>query len=55
MRIVMLCPWAMYPKGTVTARTLPIAKKLAEKGHDVYLVIPPFDNPSDSEKLYEIE
>ena len=40
MRIVMLAPFGIHPKGTVLSRTLPLGYALAKKGNEVVLVIP---------------
>lgn len=50
MRIVFLAPFALHPKGTVSARALPLARALQARGHSVTLIIPPWDNPGDSGK-----
>ncbi len=50
----MVAPFAMYPKGTVNGRMLSIASQLASRGHDVSIVIPPYDNLSHSGKNFEI-
>jgi glycosyltransferase involved in cell wall biosynthesis len=55
MRIVMIAPFAMYPKGTFQIRMLPIAKRLHKNGHDVLIVVPPYDNISQSGLAYEID
>ncbi|HEX8220382.1 MAG TPA: glycosyltransferase family 4 protein [Chloroflexia bacterium] len=36
----------MQPKGTVSARMMPLAGALAERGHHVRVVVPPWDDPS---------
>ena len=46
MRIALLAPFGVQPKGTVQARILPLAYALAERGHQVRVVIPPWDDPS---------
>ena len=48
MRIVLLAPFALAPKGTVRARALPIGQALAAAGHHVTLLVPPVDNPEQS-------
>ena len=45
MRIALLAPFGVQPKGTVQARILPLAHALAERGHMVRVVIPPWDDP----------
>lgn len=55
MKIVMVAPFAIEPKGTVIVRMLPIAKELVKRGYSVDIVAPPWDNPKYSEKHLEIE
>ncbi len=55
MRIVMIAPFATYPKGTFRIRMLPIAKRLHKNGHDVLIVVPPYDNISQSGLAYKID
>lgn len=50
----MVAPFAIYPKGTVSVRILPIAKTLVKRGHEVAIVIPPYDNPSHSGVQHEV-
>lgn len=54
MNISIVAPFAMYPKGTVSVRALPIAKALVDRGHNVSIIVPPFDNIDESGKFYEI-
>lgn len=46
MRIVMIGPFAWAPKGTVSARAFLIARALVKRGHQVTILMPPYDNPS---------
>src|SRR5690242_19041704 len=46
MRIALLAPFGLHPKGTVSARMLPLAEALAGRGHLVRVLIPPWDDPS---------
>jgi glycosyltransferase involved in cell wall biosynthesis len=55
LKVVMVAPFSVYPKGTVTVRMLPIAKFLKKRGHDVTVVVPPYDNPTESGKKYTLE
>jgi glycosyltransferase involved in cell wall biosynthesis len=50
MRIVMVAPFATRPKMTVTARMLPMARALVKRGHQVTVVIPPWDYKENSGK-----
>ncbi len=53
MNIVYLAPFAFSPKATVSARMLPMATALVRQGHSVTILIPPYDNPTDSGKVWE--
>jgi glycosyltransferase involved in cell wall biosynthesis len=53
MNIVFLAPFAFSPKATVSARMLPMATALVRRGHHVTILIPPYDNPADSGKVWE--
>jgi glycosyltransferase involved in cell wall biosynthesis len=53
MRIAFVAPFGLRAKGTTRARTLPLARALAERGHTVALFIPPYDSPVDSGKEWE--
>jgi len=48
MRIVMLAPFGIRPKGTLLARMLPLARALARRGCAVSIVAPPVHNPEDA-------
>ncbi len=53
MKIVFIAPFAFAPKATVSARMLPIATALVRRGHEVHILLPPYDAPSDSDKCWE--
>ncbi len=46
MHIALLAPFGLQPKGTTSARMMPLAHALARRGHMVRVVIPPWDDPS---------
>lgn len=48
MRLVLVAPFAIHPKGTTRWRVLPLARALAAQGHAVRVVIPPYDWPQHS-------
>jgi len=48
MRIVMIGPFGLRPLGTMSARALPMARALARRGHEVTLLLPPWQNPEAS-------
>lgn len=48
MRLALIAPFAIHPKGTTRWRVLPLARALAAAGHTVRVVIPPYDWPRHS-------
>ncbi|MFN8492180.1 MAG: glycosyltransferase family 4 protein [Caldilineaceae bacterium] len=48
MRITFIAPFGLGQKTTVWARTLPLARALADQGHNVSILIPPWDTPTDA-------
>ena len=48
MRIALIAPFALEPKGTTSGRVLPMASALARRGHQVLVVVPPWDDPAYS-------
>ncbi len=49
----MIGPFAFKPKGTVSARAFFIARALAKRGHQVTILMPPYDNLADSGRIWE--
>lgn len=54
MRIVFIGTFGLYPKGTVRDRAVPLAQALLERGHEVTVLVPPWDNPGDSGRVVGI-
>lgn len=48
LRITMLAPFGIRPKGTLSARMLPLAQALVQRGHCASIVAPPVQNPQDA-------
>ena len=44
----MLAPFGIRPKGTLSARMLPLAQALTRRGHCVSIIAPPVQNPQDA-------
>jgi glycosyltransferase involved in cell wall biosynthesis len=44
----MVGPFGLRPLGTMSARALPLARILVERGHAVSVFLPPWQNPADS-------
>jgi glycosyltransferase involved in cell wall biosynthesis len=49
----MIGPFAYKPKGTVSVRAFFIARALVEHGHQVTILMPPYDNLDDSGRVWE--
>jgi glycosyltransferase involved in cell wall biosynthesis len=54
-RITMLAPFGIRPKGTLSARMLPLAQALTRRGYSVSIIAPPVQNPQDAGRrdIYE--
>lgn len=53
MKVVMVGPFGLKPRGTMSRRALPLAKELAARGHQVEVVLPPWDCPEESGRCWE--
>ncbi len=53
MRVVMIGPFGLRPRGTMGVRALPMAQSLAAQGHEVTLLLPPWQNPEDAGRCWE--
>jgi glycosyltransferase involved in cell wall biosynthesis len=53
MRIVMIGPFAFKPKATVSSRAFPIAQALVKRGHEVTILMPPYDHLEDSGRCWQ--
>lgn len=55
LRIVMLAPFGIRPKGTLSARMLPLARELVLRGHSVQIVAPSYLNPEHAATTWAID
>ena len=53
MNVVMVGPFGLRPRGTMSVRALPMAQALAARGHTVTVLLPPWQNPEDSGRRWE--
>ena len=53
MRIVFVGPFALQPKRTMAVRALPLARALVKRGHEVSVVLPPWDWPKNSGQCWD--
>ncbi len=53
MQIVFVAPFGLREKTTVWARTIPMARGLKRLGHQVTVLIPPWDSPQDAGSAWD--
>ncbi len=53
MNIAMIGPFGLRPKGTVSVRAVPLARALVQRGHRVTVLIPPWNFPKDSGRVFD--
>src|SRR5512147_67682 len=53
MRISMIGPFGLQPKGTMSVRALPMARALVQRGHAVRVIVPPWDHPEDAGRRWQ--
>ncbi|NLG28232.1 MAG: glycosyltransferase family 4 protein [Chloroflexi bacterium] len=53
MRISMVGPFGLAPKGTMRARALPLARALVARGHAVNVVMPPWHTPAEPARVWD--
>jgi glycosyltransferase involved in cell wall biosynthesis len=53
MRVVMIGPFGLRPRTTMAVRALPMAKTLVRRGHEVTVLLPPWQNPEDAGRRWE--
>ena len=53
MRVVMVGPFGLRPRGTMTVRALPMARALAERGHRITVLLPPWQNREDAGRSWK--
>lgn len=52
MRIAMIGPFGLQPKGTMRVRALPLARELVALGHAVKVVMPPWHTPGEPAHIW---
>jgi glycosyltransferase involved in cell wall biosynthesis len=55
VRIALIGPFGLGPRGTTQARTLPLARELAARGHAVTLLMAPYHTPQEGARRWEQE
>jgi glycosyltransferase involved in cell wall biosynthesis len=46
MKIVFIGPFGLQPKSTMRSRALPLARALVQRGHELTVLLPPWDDPA---------
>jgi len=52
-RVVLVGPFGLSPKGTMSSRALPLARALARRGQQVEMILPTWDAPADAGRAWE--
>lgn len=55
MSIVMIGPFGLHTKSTMRERALPMARTLVERGHQITILLPPWDCPQDDSQTWLID
>lgn len=53
LRTVFVTPFGLAPKGTVSVRALPLARALAARGHQVTVLIPPWNDRTRNGRVWD--
>jgi len=53
MRIAMIEPFGLAPKAPMQARAMPLARALAQQGHAVKVIMPPWHTPEEKPRVWE--
>jgi glycosyltransferase involved in cell wall biosynthesis len=54
LRVAMIAPFGIRPKGTLAARMLPLAIELQRRGHHVRIIAPSYLNPQDAATISQV-
>lgn len=52
MKIVFVSPFGLQPKSTARVRALPLGAELVARGHQVTLLVPPWDDRANAGKTF---
>ena len=53
MRIAMVGPFGFHPNKTMRSRALGLARPLAARGHQVQIIMPPWQTPAEADKRWQ--
>jgi glycosyltransferase involved in cell wall biosynthesis len=52
MRIAMIGPFGLRPKGTMAVRAMRLARELATQGHAITIIMPPWQTPEEAGRVW---
>ena len=52
MKLVYVAPFGFAPKNTTARRVMPMARAMADRGHQVRVVVPAYDDPESSGRCW---
>jgi glycosyltransferase involved in cell wall biosynthesis len=55
MRIVMIGPFGLHPNKTMASRALGLARPFAQRGHQVTIIMPPWQTPAEADKSWQVD
>ncbi|MBI1876837.1 MAG: glycosyltransferase family 4 protein [Chloroflexi bacterium] len=53
MKVVFIGPFGLQPKATMSVRALSLGQALAARGHEITMLIPPWDDPGRAGQVWE--
>ena len=53
MRIAMVGPFGFHPNKTMRSRALPLARALIDRGHQVKIFMPPWQEPAEADRSWQ--
>ena len=55
MRIAMIGPFGLHPNKTMESRALGLARPFVTQGHEVILIMPPWQTPQEADKAWQVD
>ena len=55
MRIVMIGPFGLHPNKTMASRALGLARPFAQRGHQVTIIMPPWQTAADADNTWQVD
>jgi glycosyltransferase involved in cell wall biosynthesis len=55
MRVAMVGPFGLHPNKTMASRALGLARPLGQRGHQVIVLMPPWQTPTEADKSWQVD